>query len=245
MERKYSIVLTVYNAELYLGQCLESIKSQTYENWELILVNDGSTDGSGKMAQKFAELINAGESLGSVLYLEHENMGAVFSRERGIARATGDYVLFVDADDYWDSNLIEKVDEAVRETGADIIQFGYKFVDEVGKETTDCGLTRKGGNGNNSLIVDKDNNSFSYKALTTCYSLWSRAFKRSLFDTEEGFYRDYYDVNMTNDLLAFSRPLSLAKLYCFTDFYPYNYRILESSLCHDVSIKKFVLILSL
>lgn len=238
MERKYSIVLTAYNAELYLRQCLESIGAQTYMNWELIVVNDGSIDGSGTIAREFTDTINADDSLRSVVYLEHENKGAVFSRERGICNATGDYLLFIDSDDYYDSDLLEKVDETIKKTNADIIQFGYKFIDKAGEETTDCGLSKKGGIGDKEIVVENDNNSFSYKALTTCYSLWSRAFKKTLFDTREGFYQDYYDVNMTNDLLAFSRPLSLAKTYCFTDFYLYNYRILESSLCHKLSIQK-------
>lgn len=239
MERKYSIVLTVYNAERFLKQCLDSILNQTYENWELILVNDGSTDNSGEIAREFSNSINFDNTLRNVRYLEHDNSGAVFSRERGICNASGDYIFFIDADDYYDYDLIEKVDDVIEKTNADIIQFGYKFVDEMGAKTTDGGLYQKGVGGvADDYIVDYDNNSFSYKALSICYSLWSRAFKRSLFDTNEGYYKCYYDVNMTNDLLAFSRPLSLANSYCFTDIYPYNYRIVSSSLCHDVSIQK-------
>lgn len=238
MERRFSIVLTVYNAEKYLPKCLESVKNQTYSNWELILVNDGSTDKSDEISKMFKELINSDKSSRCVLYLEHKNQGAVYSRECGICRATGDYVLFIDADDYYDIDLIEKVNDAIDKSDADIIQFGYKFVDEDGTRTTDCGLTKKGGNDNGELIVDHDSNSFAYKALSICYSLWSRAFRRSLFDKEAGYYKDYYDVNMTNDLLALSRPLSLAKVYCFTNYYLYNYRILKTSLCHDVSAMK-------
>lgn len=238
MKKKYSIVLTVYNSEKYLEKCLESIEKQTYNEWELILVNDGSTDQSGRLAREFETRINFAKSNRTVVYLEHENMGAVFSRERGICAASGDYILFIDSDDWWESTLIESVDRIVEETDADIIQYGYNFVDEKGKKINELGVTKKGGNGKNKSIIEYDSNIFSYKAITICYSLWSRAIRRSLFDKEEGYYKHYYKIDMTNDLLAFARPLSIAKSYCFSDIYPYNYRILNSSLCHAVSIHK-------
>lgn len=147
-------------------------------------------------------------------------------------------MLFSDADDWWDDNLIELVEGIINNTGAEIVQYGYKFKDEKGNDTTDCDIYHKGGNGKGVNVLYADSNVFTYKALTICYSLWSRAIKRDLFDTREGFYSRYYDVNMTNDLLAFSRPLSLANMYCFSDVYPYNYRLLDSSLCHDFSIEK-------
>lgn len=239
MSKKYSIIVTAYNAEKYLPICLSSVKRQVYTNWELILVDDGSTDNSKIIEKEFTESVNAQSMECSVkLILNEKNMGAVYSREKGICSATGEYLLFMDSDDWWDDNLIELVDEVITETNADIVQYGYKFKNELGDNVTDCGLYKKGGNGQGKNVIDNDSNSFTYKALSTCYSLWSRAIKRDLFDCEAGYYSQYYDVNMTNDLLAFSRPLSLAKSYCFTDIYPYNYRLLNDSLCHDVSIGK-------
>lgn len=239
MNRKYSIVITVYNAEKYLTQCLDSVKKQSYSSWELILVDDGSTDGSREIETEFVDDVNNSHGDCSVtLVINEQNKGAVYSREKGICCATGEYLLFMDADDWWDSDLIKLVDCIINETGADIVQYGYKFKDEKGNDTIDCNVSKKGGNGKGINIVDSNSNSFTYKALTACYSLWSRAIKRSLFDKEEGYYSMYYDINMTNDLLAFSRPLSLATSYCFSDIYPYNYRLLDSSLCHDVSIDK-------
>lgn len=239
---KYSIVITTYNAEKFLEECLDSVFNQTYKNWELILVNDGSNDNSGNIAKKFADKVNVfveanNEYKPEVIYLEHDNRGAVYSRERGIIATSGDYILFMDADDYWDADLLEKVDKVISETGSDIVQYGYRFKSEDGKDALDAGLSKKGAS-EFGIVTDDDNNSFSYNSLRISYSLWSRAFKSELFNKEAGFLEQYYDVNMTNDLLALSWPLSQAKTYCLADFYAYNYRIVGSSLCHDISIKK-------
>lgn len=237
--RRYSIVTTIYNSEKYLKQCIESVRQQTYTNWELILVNDGSNDNSGLIAKEFAESVNSDETDSNVIYLEHENKGAVFSRERGIGKTSGEYILFLDSDDWWETDLLQRVNDIIDETDADIIQYGYMFKDEEGNDTLDAGVCRKGAyEGREKYMLYDDSNIFFYEALRTCYSLWSRAFKSTLFNKTEGFLERFYDVNMTNDLLALSWPLSQANTYCIANFYPYYYRIVGTSLCHDVSIKK-------
>lgn len=225
---KYSVVVAVYNAEKYIKQCIESVLNQTFSDFEFIIVNDGSKDGTTSIISEFVD--------DRILIFNQENHGAVYSRERGICAAKGEYVLFLDSDDWWDEDLLERVDKVICDTNADIIQFGYKFKDENGRDTVDAGLTKKGAF--EETVVFEGLDSYAYTALKMCYSLWSRAIKRELFDTKQGFYETYYDVKMTNDLLGFSRPLSLSKRYCFTDFYPYNYRIVEDSMCHKVSIDK-------
>lgn len=118
----------------------------------MILVNDGSTDNSGKIAKNFTDKINQSESESNVIYLEHTNHGALYSRERGICAATGDYLLFMDSDDWWDDNLIEEVNKVIQGTNYDIVQFGYKFKDENGNATTDAGISKKAGTGTGSNI---------------------------------------------------------------------------------------------
>ena len=87
-----SIIVPVYNTAEYVEECIQSILSQTYENIELILVNDGSTDGSGEICKKY-------EILPNVQYIEKENTGVVEARKRGVEEAHGEWIMFVDSDD--------------------------------------------------------------------------------------------------------------------------------------------------
>lgn len=96
-----SIIVPVYNAEKYLKQCLDSIKEQTFTNWEAILVDDGSTDNSGKICEEYSETDNR------FTVIHQHNQGASTARNIGIERANGDWITFIDADDYVDANYLE------------------------------------------------------------------------------------------------------------------------------------------
>ena len=100
-----SIITSFLNEERYLQQAIESVRSQSFRDWELILVDDGSTDGSSEMARTYAR-----ESEGQIKYLDHEhhaNRGLSPSLNEGISVARGNYVAFLDADDVWLSNKLE------------------------------------------------------------------------------------------------------------------------------------------
>lgn len=88
-----SIIVPIYNTAEYIEDCIQSILSQSYKNIELILVNDGSTDGSNQICKKY-------ENLSNVQYIEKENAGVVEARKRGVEEARGEWIMFVDSDDY-------------------------------------------------------------------------------------------------------------------------------------------------
>ena len=101
MSKKVSIVIPVYNAEKYLETCLKSILNQTYENFEIILVNDGSKDKSVNICSSYCEKYS------NIIVINQENMGPAKARSNGVRAATGDYICFIDSDDYIDRNVIE------------------------------------------------------------------------------------------------------------------------------------------
>lgn len=105
---KISIIVPIYNAEQYLKKCISSVMSQTYSNWELILINDGSTDGSSNIINMMAETDDR------IIAIHQENMGPGKTRNRGIERATGEYIVFLDSDDFLDKDylglLVEKAE---------------------------------------------------------------------------------------------------------------------------------------
>ena len=116
-----SIVVPVYNAEKYLEDCVSSILAQTYTNIEVLLVDDGSTDGSGAICDAFAEKDNR------VRVLHKPNGGAPSARNVGMDVAEGEFIGFVDSDDTIDANMYECMHKRINETGADIAVCGFKY----------------------------------------------------------------------------------------------------------------------
>lgn len=101
---KCSVIVPIYNVEIYLPQCIESILAQTYENVELILVDDGSTDSSGRIAEEYAK-----KHSDRILCIHQENRGLSGARNAGLKKADGEYLAFVDSDDYIDSGMLEEM----------------------------------------------------------------------------------------------------------------------------------------
>lgn len=95
-----SVIVPVYNTAEYIKECIQSILSQSYKNIELILVNDGSTDISGEICKKY-------ENMPNVIYIEQDNSGTQASRENGVKAAKGEWIMFVDSDDYLLKNGID------------------------------------------------------------------------------------------------------------------------------------------
>ena len=121
---KVSIIAAIYNAEHYLAEMINSILKQTYQDWELILVNDGSIDGSQKICEFYAERYK------NIKVISISNMGPGNARNIGIQNAEGKYVYFIDADDTVEQEEIEKLVKLAEINNADTVIGGYKRVDE-------------------------------------------------------------------------------------------------------------------
>src|SRR5690606_27236654 len=111
---KYSIIIPVYNAEPYLSKCLESVLKQNFEDYEIIVVNDGSTDNSEDIILKFNNSM--------IKYFTKENGGVSDARNYGIDKAKGQYFTFVDADDYVSNDFLEVIDSNIQ-SEIDILSF--------------------------------------------------------------------------------------------------------------------------
>jgi len=107
--QKISIIIPIYNTVQYLEECIQSVINQTYKNIEIILVNDGSTDGSGEICEKFANRDTR------IKYLCQENKGVTAARRLGVEYASGEYIGFVDSDDYIESDLYEQIANIITE----------------------------------------------------------------------------------------------------------------------------------
>ena len=120
-----SIVIPIYNAEKYLEECLNSIKSQTYKNFEVIMVNDGSKDDSETICMNFLR------SDSRFRYLKKANGGVSSARNLGLDNVKGDYITFIDADDWVDENYLELLITTVKKNHSDIVVSSYKQFNNI------------------------------------------------------------------------------------------------------------------
>ena len=123
---KFSIIIPVYNVEKYIKKCLESITNQTYSNFEAIIVNDGTKDNSQNIIDEFCKKDSRFKS-----YIK-ENGGLSDARNYGVKHATGDYIIFVDSDDYIEKNLLLNLNNIIEQDKIDIIRYNLNVVDEEG-----------------------------------------------------------------------------------------------------------------
>lgn len=123
-----SIIVPVYNAEKFIKDTIKTVIDQTYENWELLLVNDCSTDKSVEIIKDYQQ-----KDKRIKLFSNSKNSGAAISRNIGINEAQGRYVAFLDADDLWEPNKLEKQVAFMQEKDCAFSFTGYEFADENGK----------------------------------------------------------------------------------------------------------------
>ena len=123
MKKNISVVITCYNVERYVGKCIESVLSQTYRNIEVIVVNDGSTDNT-------AGVIDCFTSDKRIKYINQTNVGVSTARNVGIDAATGEFLTFVDSDDYLEPDMYDKLHSALTEGNAGMAVCNYNLVYE-------------------------------------------------------------------------------------------------------------------
>lgn len=117
-----SVIIPVYNKEKKLNRCIDSVLDQTYKNIEVILIDDGSTDGSDKTCDDYAR------DDARVTVIHQENGGVSRARNRGMAEAHGEYIEFVDADDYLDKDMVGSLISSAQKSGAEVTICGYKQI---------------------------------------------------------------------------------------------------------------------
>jgi len=192
-----SVVAAVYNVEKYLPKCIESLLAQTYRDFELILVNDGSRDSSPLICRQYAEKDSR------ILVIDQENGGLSAARNTGIAAAKGKYIQFIDSDDYVEPDLLERCVNKLEETDADMVVFDFRqaYLDGTGEvirspfdeERIYCLAEHP------ELLTDLKN------------AAWNKMYRTALF-TETGIrypMRKYYeDLGTTYRLIARCRRIA-------------------------------------
>ncbi len=180
-----SIIVPIYNLESYIPQCIDSILSQSFTNFELILVNDGSTDNSGELCDEYARLDSR------VRVIHKENGGIASSRNAGLEVARGEYIGFVDNDDYINKYMFEELFNNAIKHSSDTVVCDYLKVEE------DQFIDTEVFNSDYSLqnFSNKEALHFIYKNMEkdTFIYPWNKLYKRYLFDEIKYEHGNIYD----------------------------------------------------
>ena len=220
---KFSIVIPVYKTKEYLDHCVESVVAQTFRDFEIILVDDGSPDCCGAMCDAWA----AKDS--RIVVVHQENGGLSAARNAGIRRATGEYIMFLDSDDWWaDPYVLENIAQHLNHTDADILSFNY----------------RKSYNGNLEPLYFPESLPSSETAETLeqmmCLNRWvtgacNKAIRRTLLVDNDLFFR----TGITSEDIDWTLRLALnGEKIAFANVCVFIYRQIASSISHSISPKK-------
>ena len=163
-----SIIVPVYNVEPYLRKCLDSIINQTYRDLEILIIDDGSTDGSGEICNEYAA------SDHRLQVIHQNNKGLSEARNSGIDIATGDYILFVDGDDWIESNTVECLYQACLDHNAEVSCCGH-YKEFADRTTVHSLVTSKKEYEGEEIVVPAMKGSFAHYA-------WEKLWERSLFE---------------------------------------------------------------
>ena len=209
MNTKISVIVPAYNIENYLARTLDSILAQTYSNIEIVVVNDGSKDGTAAIIDRYAVRDSR------VKAIHKENGGVTSARLRGVAEATGEWIGFVDGDDDIAPDMYAKLMENAMAYGADISHCGYQMVFPGGKVDYYY---------NTGRIVHQDNTKGMWDLIEGGFvepALWNKLYRRELF---EGL-SDWMDtsIRINEDMLMNFYLFRQAKKSVFEDICPYRY----------------------
>lgn len=233
-----TVIIPVYNAEQYIERAVKSLLDQTTKEIEIILVDDGSKDASGKICDKYKQLEN-------VKVIHKENGGACTARNIGLANASGKYVSFVDSDDFMDTDAYEKIINILKHNEADILDFGWRYISETGEKTENFHKNPKNKLFNKkyiktqilppllNLLEDRANFVFDFA--------WNKIYKKEIIDQ----YQIKFDErrNTWEDRIFVVEFLRYCDNYYCMDECFYNYVSVQESLSRRYNAQYLELIL--
>lgn len=228
---KFSIIIPVYNVEDYLSECIESIIAQTFHDYEVILIDDGSVDASGKLCDLYAKQYT------QFKVIHQENKGQSVARNEGVELAKGEYMLFVDSDDCLGNTMVlEQL--ASRAEECDIVVFAWKEIPD-GKSAEDYEVC---GNLECLKVEYEDGKSYLNEALKS-FALypwypWIYAYNKKFWDEHD--FKYIQDIKYEDVELIYQVILAARRVKVFADCMGYYYRIgREGSTVTEINMKTY------
>ena len=222
---KVSVVLPIYNVEKYLKKSVQSVQNQTYRNLEIILVDDGSKDSSGRICDELSKE-------DSRIQVVHKNNGGLASaRNSGYEVATGEYVMYIDSDDCVKEDTVKKCVDAIERDKSDVVIFGYEKVSEDGNILEVCSW-------DNKIYSHNEMTEHLYRAICEMsfgYA-WNKLYRKSILD-KSGVLGDAKVIDR-EDLIYNMELLKYWNKITYIDYVGYEYLQRSTSLLHNSNLAR-------
>lgn len=226
---KVSVIVPVFNVEKYLRQCIESLIEQTLTDIEILLIDDGSPDSSGEICDEYAK------SDSRIKVFHKKNEGASLSRKYGVQHARGEYICFIDSDDYAENDFLENMYKAISENNADLAECDYTTFSEKAKNRKK--LYEKG-------FAAEKTEFLNFVAKNTIINgdvavvMWNKIYKRSLITDN---VRDYGEC-LLEDYIFNMQYYTAVNKYAYVNKPLVNYRQVTNSLSRKINPKAYMIL---
>ena len=218
-----SIIVPVYNTEKYITRCINSILEQTFENWELLLIDDGSRDSSGKICDIFQKKDSR------IKVIHKKNEGVSIARNLGITLSKGNYITFVDSDDWIDKDYLELMYIAIKKMNVDILVTGCVYEKENKRENPFKIGKPEVFSKNKAQIEFLKQDKF-------IWSIYDKLYNKNLFNK----YRFNVNLKIAEDMMLFWQLINSVEKIGYFPLYKYHYDISASStMTSSFSLKWF------
>lgn len=227
---KFSVIIPVFNADRYLDECINSVLCQTIHDYEVLLIDDGSTDRSGVICYKYADIYP-----NKVFVIHQLNQGQVLARRNGIVNAKGEILLFLDADDRFEVNAFETIAQAFKQYSCDIVMFTSVLFNDTGYQKTTVFPFYNG-----QVFEGKEKRTlYTYIASGSLLNNLSyKAARRGLFDLHID-YSNYVSITIADDLFQVIPLITNANRVVYINEPLYCYRRGHGSISSKYRIKNY------
>lgn len=231
MSMFFSILVPVYNTSAYLRECLDSILEQSFSDFELVLLNDGSTDDSGSICDEYAARDQR------IRVIHKDNEGLMMTRRRGFREARGDYFICVDSDDkFWDSRALERIRNMIAATGCDMVLYNYMYGAGGGRsEQASCLLEYETG----TVFAGEAKREIYEKMLVTSHlnNMWLKCVARNVVDVDVDYSQWKAEICRAEDRFQTYPMLSNAEKIAYIREPLYYYRWTPGSIGNKPKLK--------
>lgn len=225
---RFSIMMPVYNVEKYITKSIESVLNQSYDNWSLIIVDDGSTDSSGIIADDFAKK----DSRIDVYHKKNE--GLLKTRRFALTKAKGDYLIFLDSDDFLEPNMLSVISEKITTYNCDLLIFGFQRVNDDGEV-----LYKSSINCEDDICITNKKSLYTKVYCSSEYNpLCRKAVKHELYLEKD--FSEFYGLSLGEDLLQSSEFYANSSKTLIIKDVLYNYRMNNLSISNNYTLNSII-----
>lgn len=214
---KFSIIMPAYNVESYIKRAIDSVLNQSEKDFELIVVNDGSTDNTKSICEEYSK---------KIILINKKNGGLSDARNEGVKKAKGEYIIFIDSDDFWDKDLLKEINKSL-DNNPDVVRFQIRTVDENNnrKDFNESTFKSKSGEEAFSLITK-----YHFVENATAYAIKREYYIKEEFEFKKGKIHEDYGLI----------PLIIIKASIVNsiNYIGYNYYIRSNSIMTNIDYEK-------